>query len=434
VVGIGNAVVDVSAFTVVTRLAGPRAAGKVLGVLEFVALAGLATGSILTPLLLHVFGVRGTLALLGGGLVGLALAHAVRFRRLDRAMPVPGPEAGLLGTLPMFAPLPLAVTNLLAAEIEPRQFPAGAVVMCEGEAGDQFHLIVEGSAAVSVRGARHPDEQVVSVIEAVFTQFAVAGSARQVWLWLKDQHLSWPLQQIGYRRGSLPEITWVEPTYHAVHTTLTHPAYAGAYVCGRSRQEHYLGEYGTLKKRRRVLPQDQWEVLIPGHHEGFTDWDTYQANQARLAGNIRPRPISPAPSRSGRAAPCARAWPSAGTAAGNWPSTTTGRPSLPPATAAGAADIGRGCRQVACGRSAHDTNAATTSGTASAMAGIAQVADGTIEPLSGSAAESLRACHAPAACSTSQDAPQAGWSSIACGNRSRPHVTTRRYDPCAGQR
>src|SRR6266851_3545626 len=39
---------------------------------------------------------------------------------------------------------------------------------------------------------RHPDEQVVCVIGAVFTQFAVAGSARQVWLWLKDQHLSWP--------------------------------------------------------------------------------------------------------------------------------------------------------------------------------------------------------------------------------------------------
>ena len=135
---------------------------------------------------------------------------------------------------------------------------------------------------------RHPDEQVVSVIGAVFSQFAVAGSARAVWLWLKDQHLSWPLQQIGYRRGSLPEIIWVEPAYHAVHTTLTHPAYAGAYVYGRSRQEQYLGQDGTLKKRRRWLPQDQWEVLIPGHHDGFISWDTYQANQARLAGNIRP--------------------------------------------------------------------------------------------------------------------------------------------------
>jgi len=156
VVGIGNAVVDVACFTLVTRLARPRTAGKVLGALEFVALAGLATGSILTPLLLHAVGVRGTLALLGGGLAGLALAHAVRFRRLDRAMPAPGPEVGLLRNLPMFAPLPLAVTELLAAEIEPRQFPAGAVVMREGDAGDHFYLIVEGSAAVSVQGAPRP--------------------------------------------------------------------------------------------------------------------------------------------------------------------------------------------------------------------------------------------------------------------------------------
>lgn len=156
VVGIGNAVVDVAGFTMVTRLAGSGTAGEVLGALEFVALAGLATGSILTPSLLHAFGVRGTLALLGSGLAGLALAHAVRFRRLDRAMPAPGPEAGLIRSLPMFAPLPLAVIDLLAAELEPRQFPAGAVVMREGEVGDHFHLIVDGSAAVSVQGTPRP--------------------------------------------------------------------------------------------------------------------------------------------------------------------------------------------------------------------------------------------------------------------------------------
>jgi MFS family permease len=156
IVGVGNAVVDVSAFTLVTRLAGPGTAGKALGALEFVALAGLTAGSLLTPPLLHAAGVRGTLTLLGGGLVVIALAHAARFRRLDRAMPTPGPEAGLLYHLPMFAPLPLAVTDLLAAEAEPRQFPAGAVVMREGEPGDRFYLITDGAAAVSVRGAPKP--------------------------------------------------------------------------------------------------------------------------------------------------------------------------------------------------------------------------------------------------------------------------------------
>jgi MFS family permease len=156
VVGIGNAFVDVSVFTLVTRLAGPRTQGKVLAALEFTALAGLATGSILTPLLLHAVGVRGTLALLGSGLAVLALAHAARFRRLDRAVPAPGPETGLLQNLPMFTPLPLARTELLEAEIEPRQFRAGAVVIREGEVGHDFHLIVEGSAAVSAGGALRP--------------------------------------------------------------------------------------------------------------------------------------------------------------------------------------------------------------------------------------------------------------------------------------
>ena len=50
---------------------------------------------------------------------------------------------------------------------------------------------------------------------------------------------------------------------------------------------------GALRQRRRRLPRDQWEVLIPDHHPGFTDWDTYQANQARIGTNIRPQASQP---------------------------------------------------------------------------------------------------------------------------------------------
>ena len=118
---------------------------------------------------------------------------------------------------------------------------------------------------------------------------------RATWLWLRAEGLRWPLQKVAYtRRGSgIPEITWVEPTYHAVHTTLTHPAYAGAYVYGRTRKERYLDRSGALRQRSRRLPRDQWEVLIPDHHPGFTDWDAYQANQARIGTNIRPQARQP---------------------------------------------------------------------------------------------------------------------------------------------
>jgi uncharacterized protein YndB with AHSA1/START domain len=34
-------------------------------------------------------------------------------------------------------------------------------------------------------------------------------------------------------------------------------------------------------------------VLITGHHPGFIDWDTYQANQARIGANIRPQAHQP---------------------------------------------------------------------------------------------------------------------------------------------
>jgi len=84
--------------------------------------------------------------------------------------------------------------------------------------------LVWGEADGEIR--LHPDEAVTGVLAAVFAQFAVCGSVRAVWLWLRDQGLRFPLQPAAYLHGT--EIIWVEPTYHAVHNVLTHPAYAGA--------------------------------------------------------------------------------------------------------------------------------------------------------------------------------------------------------------
>src|SRR4029453_9762891 len=131
----------------------------------------------------------------------------------------------------------------------------------------------------------HPDEAVTGLIIAIFDRFAVTGSVRGVWLWLRDQGLQFPLQPAGYLHGA--DITWVEPTYHAVHKVLTHPAYAGAYVFGKPRQQRYVGEDNRMRIRRRRPPQGEGGVLITDHHRGFIDWDTYQANQARISNNIR---------------------------------------------------------------------------------------------------------------------------------------------------
>lgn len=131
----------------------------------------------------------------------------------------------------------------------------------------------------------HPDESVRAAIRAVFERFAEMGSARRVWLWFRSQGLRFPLQS-----NTLQDVRWVAPTYTKVHQVLTNPFYAGVYVYGRTQQTCYLDEGGRLRKRIRQRPRSEWPVFIRDHHPGFIDWQTFEANQKRLAQNTRPRP------------------------------------------------------------------------------------------------------------------------------------------------
>jgi DNA invertase Pin-like site-specific DNA recombinase len=131
----------------------------------------------------------------------------------------------------------------------------------------------------------HPDEAVVTAIRSVFERFAETGSARRVWLWFRSEGLKLPLQL-----HARTDIRWVEASYTAIHHVLTNPVYAGAYVYGKTRHETILDASGARKKRIRHLPRSEWQVLTPGHHPGFIDWQTYEANQERIAKNTRPGP------------------------------------------------------------------------------------------------------------------------------------------------
>jgi DNA invertase Pin-like site-specific DNA recombinase/uncharacterized protein YndB with AHSA1/START domain len=137
----------------------------------------------------------------------------------------------------------------------------------------------------------HPDEQVCGAIRTVLARFAELGSVRATWLWFRAEGLAFPLQATTL--GGPDQIRWVTPTYTAIHRVVASPVYAGAYVYGKTRHERYVTETGQVRTRSRRLPQAEWEVLIPDHHPGFIDWATYQANQARIAANIRPQAHQP---------------------------------------------------------------------------------------------------------------------------------------------
>ena len=214
--------------------------------------------------------------------------------------------------------------------------------------------LVWGEADGEIRW--HPDEAVTGVITAVFERFAVCGSVRGVWLWLREQGLKFPLQPTAYLRGE--EITWVEPTYHAVHNVLTHPAYAGAYVFGKTRQRRSVGEDGALRTSRRKLPPGR---VGGAHHRSSPRLHRLGHLPGQPGPHRRQHPPegarSRAPARCGRAARCCRGWPPAGPVAASSPSTTTARAKSTPGyycTGTGQLVEGRGTRHLRVGGVAID--------------------------------------------------------------------------------
>jgi len=133
-----------------------------------------------------------------------------------------------------------------------------------------------------------PDTAVRGTIATIFGKFAELGSARRVWIWFQSEGLPFPHRSITF-----PETRWDAPTYTTIHSVLKSPVYAGAYVYGRTRTQSYVDADGQIRKRTRQLPRSQWSVLIKDHHPGYINWDTYEANQERLASNTRPAPHNP---------------------------------------------------------------------------------------------------------------------------------------------
>ena len=129
----------------------------------------------------------------------------------------------------------------------------------------------------------HPDQAVTGAIDTVFEKFTQMGSVRQVWLWFQSKKLRFPLQT-----NTFPDIKWISASYHAIHSVLTNPVYAGVYAYGKTRQQCFVDETGQIKKHVKRLPQSQWAVFIHDHHQGFIDWETFEMIKNRIAQNTRP--------------------------------------------------------------------------------------------------------------------------------------------------
>ena len=148
VAGAARALLDVASRSLLQRSVPAQSLGQVFGLLEGLTMAGLAVGSLLVPLLVHLGGSR--LALLGVAAV-LPLAAAADGRALfglDAQAPVPVVQIALLRSIPLFADLPAPAVEGLAAALTPAEAPAGTVLIRQGEPGDAYYAIAAGQLDV----------------------------------------------------------------------------------------------------------------------------------------------------------------------------------------------------------------------------------------------------------------------------------------------
>jgi hypothetical protein len=88
----------------------------------------------------------------------------------------------------------------------------------------------------------------------------------------------------GARDGQL---VWQPLGHGRVLAILHNPAYAGAYVYGRTKTRNTVvpGEEMRIKGRTRPVAVEDWPFVRHDHHPGYITWEQFQRNRRRLIEN-----------------------------------------------------------------------------------------------------------------------------------------------------
>lgn len=127
------------------------------------------------------------------------------------------------------------------------------------------------------RVQKNPDRQVQDRIALVFQTFLERRTASKVLQFFNQQQLLLP------GRGRLGELTWKPPTVSAILSTLKNPAYAGAFVYGRTKS--LPRSTSTFKPVSKRLPMRDWKIRVNDKYPAYVSWETFEKIQAMLRDN-----------------------------------------------------------------------------------------------------------------------------------------------------
>ncbi len=124
---------------------------------------------------------------------------------------------------------------------------------------------------------KDPNREIQDRLDLIFTTFLRVRSASKVLQFLNTHDLYLP------RRDRFGDVIWKKPTVAAILQILKNPAYAGAFVYGKTRS---LRKDPTSPHTQEVrLPMDQWKIRVNDVYPAYISWETFEQIQQMLLDN-----------------------------------------------------------------------------------------------------------------------------------------------------
>src|SRR5712664_2544288 len=168
---------------------------------------------------------------------------------------------------------------------------------------------------VAGRVQKDPHREVQDRLHLIFTTFLQKRSASKVLEFLNSHDLFLP------RRDRFGDLVWKRPTVAAILQILKNPAYAGAFVYGRTRTVHTDPASPRAKQVR--LPQEEWKIRVPDVYPAYISWPTFeQIEAACLPTTTRPTTATRRVGYRAQVPRCCRGWSPVANVGTRWLSNT----------------------------------------------------------------------------------------------------------------
>jgi DNA invertase Pin-like site-specific DNA recombinase len=153
-----------------------------------------------------------------------------------------------------------------------------AGLLSKAERGE-LALLLPAGLARGTHGVvmKHPDREVQERIGLVFAAFLELGSVGKLLRSFRARGLAVP------RLDRFGEVAWRTPTDGMITAILKNPAYAGAFVYGRTRS--CRAAYASGRQITARCPIAEWKVVVMDRYPAYIRWADFERIQAMLRDN-----------------------------------------------------------------------------------------------------------------------------------------------------